>query len=250
MTTVIQPVLTADMEYGDANGKAKILNGDSGTVVHEKKKRRKVKRTTSMPSTEEQDDGYLRQVSSYSYAGEHPARHVQLPLETMGSREKLIHIHDELNNTYPSRSEINHDEKDIRKLALHLAISRSSEGKNNKFLHHDYVLVHKTGDNRNLHEKLRKKYESELHAQGFRVDRKYTADKTFVVLHCSFERLCEEAEKVSLEMPLAGVSELGLISIDGCLVWGCLSYHNKLWSKKGFLLLSRKVFNTVLGYLI
>ena len=72
-------------------------------------------------------------------------------------------------------------------------------------MHYDYILVHKTGDTRNLQEKLRKQYESELHAQGFRVERKYTAEKTFVILHCSFERLCEEAEKVSLEMPLAGV---------------------------------------------
>lgn len=187
------------------NDRVTMLNEASDVVgVHEKKKRKNVKRTKSVPSTKEQGDDYLRQVSSYSYHhGDQPVRHVQLPLETMGSREKLIQIHDELRSNHPS--EINKDEKDIRKLALHLAISKSSEGKNNKFMHYDYILVHKTGDTRNLQEKLRKKYESELHAQGFRVERKYTAEKTFVTLHCSFERLCEEAEKVSLEMPLAGV---------------------------------------------
>lgn len=201
-------------EYpGEVNDKDKILNGDidsNGVPLHEvreKKKKRKVRRSRSnehLPSSDAQTGAYLRQVSSYSH-GEQP-RHVQLPLEPMGSREKLIHIHEELSNTHPPpRPEILRDEKDLRKLALHLAISKSSEGKNNKFLHHDYVLVHRTGDNRNLHEKLRKKYESGLHAQGFRVDRKYTAENTFVVLHCSFERLCEEAEHVSLEMPLAGV---------------------------------------------
>lgn len=210
-----------NMEHGGANDKVKILNGDNDTVeAHKKKKRRKVRRTKSVSSTEEQDGGYLRQVSSYGY-GEPPTRHVQLPLETMGSREKLIHIHDELNNTHPSGSETYHDETDIRKLALHLAISKSSEGKNNKFLHHDYVLVHKTGDNRNLHDKLRKKYETELHTQGFRVDRKYTAEKTFVILHCSFERLCEEAENVSLEMPLAGVSR--------CFIHTARSYPGTCW---------------------
>ena len=209
------------MEYGDTNDNVKILSGDSDSAVHQKKKKKKVRRTKSVPSAEvaeEHDGGYLRQVSSYSH-GDKPrtsSHHAQLPMQTMGSREKLVDIHEELNNTHPSRSKINHDETDLRKLALQLAVSKSNEGRNNKFLHHDYVLVHKTGDNRNLHEKLRKKYESELHAQGFRVDRMYTADKTFVVLHCSFERLCEEAETVSLEMPLAGVS---LLSISFTHAW-------------------------------
>ena len=206
------------MKYGDTSDSVKILSGDSDSAIHPKKKKKKVRRTKSVPSVEEQfdhDGEYLRQVSSYTYGDQPrtstPSHHVQLPMQTMGSREKLVDIHQELNyNTYPPRSKINHDETDLRKLALQLAISKSSEGKNNKFLHQDYVLVHKTGDNRNVHEKLRKKYESELHAQGFRVDRLYTADKTFVVLHCSFERLCEEAEKVSLEMPLAGVSLLSI----------------------------------------
>lgn len=198
----------------EANDREKILNGDSQVIdevprheVREKKKRKKARRSKSsehLPSSHVQGDDNLRNVASYSYV-EQP-RHVQLALEPMGSREKIIHIHEELNNTHPpSRPEINHDEKDLRKLALQLAISKSDQSKNSKFLHLDYVLVHKTGDNRNVHEKLRKKYEAELHAQGFRVDHKYTAEKTFVTLHCSFERLCEEAEHVSLEMPLAGV---------------------------------------------
>lgn len=193
---------------GEANDKEKTLieDGNHHEVprhIREKKKKRKARRSKSsedISSSDVQNGGYLRQVSSFSH-GEKP-----LPLEPMGSREKLIHIHEELDNTHsPSRPEIFRDEKDLRKLALNLAISKSNEGKNSKFLHHDYVLVHRTGDIRNLQEKLRKKYESELHAQGFRVDRKYTAENTFVVLHCSFERLCEEAEHVSLEMPLAGV---------------------------------------------
>lgn len=231
----------ADEYAGETNDKDKILN-DDGDVhevprheVREKKKRKKVRRSKSnehLPSSYAQSDqGYLRQVSSYSH-GEQP-RHVQLALEPMGSREKIIQIHEELNNTHPpSRPEINRDEKDIRKLALQLAISKSNETKNNKFLHHDYVLVHRTGDNRNLHEKLRKKYEAELHAQGFRVDRKYTAEKTFVVLHCSFERLCEEAEHVSLEMPLAGVSLFSYFDISNysyCILSPGFIFKLKIW---------------------
>lgn len=204
-------------EYaGQANDKDNILNGDGDVVeARPKKKRKKARRSKSnehLRSSDLHGGGVLRQVSSYS-SGEQP-RHVQLSLEPMGgSREKLIQIHEELNNTHPSRTEIDRDEKDLRKLALHLAISKSNEGKNSKYFHQDYVLVHRTGDNRNLHEKLRKKYESELHTQGFRVERKYTGEKTYVVLHCSFERLCEEAEHVSLEMPLAGVSMSFLVSI-------------------------------------
>ena len=184
----------------NANDTVKILNGDSG-VGHDKRKRKKTKRPRYLSSTEEQPGGYCRQPSSHSH-GEQSAR--LMPLENMiGGVEKLAHIHEGL-STHDTQK--NHDEKDIRKLALQLAITKSSEAKTNKVLHHDYVLVHKTGDNSNVREKMRKKYESELHDQGFRLDRKYTADKTFVVLHCSFERLCEEAEKVSLEMPLEGVS--------------------------------------------
>lgn len=194
---------------GDASDKDKIVSEDSDAVAHKNKKRKKVRKTKSVPLTEEHDGDavYLRQVSSYSCDGQPTHRVDQVPLENVGSsREKLLNIHEELNNTHLPHSKANCDETDLRKLALHLAINKSSEGKTNKFLHYDYVLVHKTGDNRNAHEKLRKKYEAELHTQGFRVDRKYTAEKTFVILHCSFERLCEEAEKVSLEMPLAGVS--------------------------------------------
>lgn len=199
-----------DMAELDGNDKDRILEGD-GTVrkVREKKKKKKAKNSNSndhLPFSERQNGGILRQVSSNSN-GEQPKR-VQLALEPVASREQLIQIHEELNSPHPiSRAEINRDEKDLRKLALHLAMSKSEEGKNSKYLHHDYVLVHRTGDNRNLHEKLRKKFEAELHLQGFRVERKYTSNKTFVILHCSFERLCEEAEHVSLEMPLAGVSQ-------------------------------------------
>ena len=95
-------------------------------------------------------------------------------------------------------------EKDLRKVALHLARSKSKDGE--KYLHYDYVLTHKTGDNHNVHEKLRDKFEGELLQQGFKVERRCTIERTFVILHCTFRRLGEEAEHVCLEMPLAGVS--------------------------------------------
>ena len=101
--------------------------------------------------------------------------------------------------------EMKPSEKDPRKLAIHLALNRSKEGSRQKFLHFDFVLVHKPGENNNVHEKLRERFESHLTDQGFRIERKYTTERTFLILHCSFDRLCEEAELVCLEMPLAGV---------------------------------------------
>ena len=86
----------------------------------------------------------------------------------------------------------------------------------------DYVLVHsKDGseDPRNeqpfeetmtLEEKerkrKRKRFEDALRKERFTIV-EVIGDKVFKKLHCQFERLCEEAERVKLEMPLEGVSK-------------------------------------------
>lgn len=99
--------------------------------------------------------------------------------------------------------EIMPGEKDPRKLALHLALNKNDSKQ--KYPHYDFVLTHKPGENNNVLEKLREKFESFLMEEGFKIERRYTTERTFVILHCSFQRLCEEAEHVCLEMPLAGV---------------------------------------------
>lgn len=95
--------------------------------------------------------------------------------------------------------------KDVRHIALQQAINRSKSGNTDKKWHTDYVLVHKTGDHNHSNNKLREMFEAVLEEEGIKIERKYTAMQSFVILHCPFERLCIEAEFVALEMPLAGV---------------------------------------------
>ena len=104
--------------------------------------------------------------------------------------------------------------EDVRKVALTLAVSNAMkrEVKENlaTFDHVDYVLVFSENDkhsemsNQVLNE-LRKNFEKKVELEGVSIVRKTKGDLTFVVMSCSFERLCKEAEAVSLKMPLAGV---------------------------------------------
>ena len=94
---------------------------------------------------------------------------------------------------------------DVRELAIEQAL-KCQHREQKEVWHHDHVLVYKTGDNHTTSEKLRHRFEACLNKEGFKIAQKYTTERTYVVLHCSFERLCEEAEHVTLQMPLAGVS--------------------------------------------
>ena len=90
----------------------------------------------------------------------------------------------------------------------------------------DYVLVHSNKkweeldllnqkDKRTLeeikqlkeNEIKRNRFEDALKNERFTIGEEANRDKVFKKLHCQFERLCEEAERVKLEMPLEGVSE-------------------------------------------
>ena len=71
----------------------------------------------------------------------------------------------------------------------------------------DYVLVHsKDGSEDPQNEEKRKIFEDALRKERFTIE-EFIGDKVFKKLHCQFERLCEEAERVKLEMPLEEVSE-------------------------------------------
>ena len=78
----------------------------------------------------------------------------------------------------------------------------------------DYVLVHgkETSEDTKKTE-IRNRFERLLEKEGFSIKRiKDEKDETvYTTLHCSFTRLCEEAERVKLEMPLNGVSVLLLL---------------------------------------
>ncbi len=104
--------------------------------------------------------------------------------------------------------------EDVRKVALTLAVSNMMKPKVKENLatldHIDYVLVYSDDDkhsqisNEALNE-LRNKFEKKVELEGLSIVRKKKGNSTFVVMSCSFERLCKEAEAVSLKMPLAGV---------------------------------------------
>ena len=54
---------------------------------------------------------------------------------------------------------------------------------------------------------LREKFEFAMHEEGLMKQKVEIDDNVYTKLHCPFRRLCEEAEAVSLEMPLIGVSK-------------------------------------------
>ena len=73
----------------------------------------------------------------------------------------------------------------------------------------DYVLVHsRDGSEDRQNEETRNMFEDALRKERFTIGEPVViGDKVFKKLHCQFERLCEEAEQVKLEMPLEGVSK-------------------------------------------
>ena len=89
----------------------------------------------------------------------------------------------------------------------------------------DYVLVHnreRSDETSNQSkkeslqkkERLRKRFEDALRQTGFSIKSVEVDKLVFTKLHCPFKRLCEEAERVKLEMPLEGVSVSSLISLS------------------------------------
>ena len=103
--------------------------------------------------------------------------------------------------------------EDVRKIALKLAVSNMMKPKVKENLatldHIDYVLVFSDDKHNKISyqalNELRNRFEKKIELEGVSVVRKKKGNLTFVVMSCSFERLCKEAEAVSLKMPLAGV---------------------------------------------
>lgn len=76
----------------------------------------------------------------------------------------------------------------------------------------DYVIVYKESENTKNAEKSREKFFNTLETKGFEI---YTIKKqdegeenvkiVYKLLHCSLEKLMEEAERIQLELPLKDV---------------------------------------------
>lgn len=96
---------------------------------------------------------------------------------------------------------------DYRELAIKLAndYSRPKTVKRKRTFV-DYVLVFDNDDESEFNEKQREIFEKALSDEDIDVSRTPIGNHTYVELCCSFERLCQEAETIFLEMPLLGVS--------------------------------------------
>ena len=69
----------------------------------------------------------------------------------------------------------------------------------------DYILVHPEVQAKEQ-EECRQKFENKLIKEGFLIEKEVCAGKVFKILSCPFKRLCMEAEKVKLQLPLSQVS--------------------------------------------
>lgn len=67
----------------------------------------------------------------------------------------------------------------------------------------DYVLIYNT---KGPQTELREKFETILQNEELLVQKEIIGNEVFVMICSNFDRLCREAERVKLQMPLKGVS--------------------------------------------
>ena len=117
---------------------------------------------------------------------------------------------DKTNNYINNNNHYNNEESsktDYRKLALDLASQHSSKGKEKDKRESlpDFVLVYNVHDADALHKKERELFEAKIQEEDIAIVYDIVDNNMFVQLYPTFERLCQEAEAVALEMPLEGV---------------------------------------------
>ena len=113
--------------------------------------------------------------------------------------------------------------KDVMKKMSHFERRYSKLAKEKKLIHErmriDFVLVFpnkcskdfKSGKEKQrllTHEENRQKFEELLRKEGFSIQSDTVGELVYIKLHCPFKRLCAEAERIHLEMPVKGVSTL------------------------------------------
>ncbi len=106
----------------------------------------------------------------------------------------------------PSMSSSEMDRVDYRELAIRMANNYNKptvERRKRKFV--DYVLVYDANDTSDMNCVQRKAFQNALANEKIAVTETPIGRHIFVELCCSFERLCQEAESIFLEMPLVGV---------------------------------------------
>ena len=86
----------------------------------------------------------------------------------------------------------------------------------------DYIIVygkksidefHDEGDQKTYRKRqtMRQKFQAALMAEGVLIQKDVIEENVLLKLHVPFQRLCEEAERIQLEMPLSGVSDTFIV---------------------------------------
>ncbi|XP_067945254.1 anoctamin-7-like [Watersipora subatra] len=88
----------------------------------------------------------------------------------------------------------------------------------------DYVILHKIPEDSNdlkeiLNAKRRKRFEKLIEEEGFLLEHEVIDDYDYCKLHCSFQRLCKEAEAVKLELPLKNMEIADEEEDSACNSW-------------------------------
>ncbi|XP_052828220.1 anoctamin-7 [Octopus bimaculoides] len=87
----------------------------------------------------------------------------------------------------------------------------------------DYILVHPETELVNGNEDCRQKFECKLLEEGFHIDKEVINGNVYKIIRCSFKRLCVEAERVRLQMPLSQ-GKLENFDDQNCLTTALYNY--------------------------
>ena len=69
----------------------------------------------------------------------------------------------------------------------------------------DYVLLYKDRERDKRKAELRDSFREAMEEEGLRIQEERSEELVYVKIFVPFEKLCKEAEKIDLEMPLKGV---------------------------------------------
>eukprot|EP00111_Clytia_hemisphaerica_P008657 TCONS_00025310-protein len=118
------------------------------------------------------------------------------------NRDTTLDLEDDINNNDDDGEE---SKTDYRKLALELATNSSKSKKNiERYSLPDFVLTYNIHDSDTLHKKERETFEAKMRDEDIKIAYDIIGENMYVQLYPTFERLCQEAETVALEMPLEG----------------------------------------------
>lgn len=147
-----------------------------------------------------QKDENGKDISAQDADDERPPTHLRGDEMETNDIDKLFSLN-KINSNSNDKSK-----PDYREIALDIAMNGNKvKNKKRTKKYCDFVLVYDAFDDDVLHVTERKLFETSLKEENIDVIKTTCGDNIFVELYASFERLCKEAEKIHLQMPLEGV---------------------------------------------